>query len=389
MTTPSPSSANNGSSRAGRAIQALPLLFLSVLAFYNMDILHLMLAPNPIQDGKITYSPTRSVTLPEKFHLIPGVDPVIRNVVTGFAPSTLEEDKPSAWQMVVFLSDCGLLHLLWCLEGERGASRGGPAGFPTLFQTLAQLVGGGTTLPIVYFLSHVFRSPLPARPTYSIRINTHHAFIYTFLLLPLHSLPVWLMYHASTLQDRHWWTWLWQLYPVRVSLGYYILRTLFETRGRKQASTATASKPNSIHHSNHYHRHLLLALLPLIAISAGLWLHTLLASSYSLYEIFYPSPLPDELLGTFTGQMQVLLKWDYIFVVASSLLWWGYEMWDLKRVGRVTARGIAVLVVMWVGMGMVLGPAVGVAVVWLVREWYLVGGSGPGTEGFEKGKEGR
>lgn len=92
-----------------------------------MDVLHLMVAPNPIKDGKITYSPTRSVTLPRKFHLVPGVDPTIANVVTGFAPSTMEEDKPSWWQMLVFLSDCGLLHAVWCLEGERGASRGGPA----------------------------------------------------------------------------------------------------------------------------------------------------------------------------------------------------------------------------------------------------------------------
>lgn len=109
-----------------------------------------------------------------------------------------------------------------------------------------------------------------------------------------------------------------------------------------------------------------------MGVSAGVWIYTLISSTYSLYEIFCPSPLPYELVGTFTGQMRVLLKWDYIFVVGSSLLWWGYEMWDLKRAGKVTVGGIGKLLLMWLGVGLVLGPSVGFAVVWLVRERYLV-----------------
>jgi hypothetical protein len=90
-----------------------------------MDIISLMrLHPSPSSTGKIEWE-GGSVPILRRFHFLPFLDEVIRDVTVGFAPSTFTGyDDVSWWQMIGFLNDAGLMHFIWLLESSRPGAKG-------------------------------------------------------------------------------------------------------------------------------------------------------------------------------------------------------------------------------------------------------------------------
>jgi hypothetical protein len=110
-------------SKLRRALLAHPFLYISVGAFFCMDILGMIMRPSPSATGKIEWD-SGSVNILQRFHLLPILDEIYRDVTVGFAPSAFGFDPVSWWQMIVFLNDAGLLHLVWLLESSREGARG-------------------------------------------------------------------------------------------------------------------------------------------------------------------------------------------------------------------------------------------------------------------------
>lgn len=55
------------------------------------------------------------------------MDPVIREITPGFAPSSIGYDDVSRWQMINFLiADPGMFYAIWGFESLRKGVRGGP-----------------------------------------------------------------------------------------------------------------------------------------------------------------------------------------------------------------------------------------------------------------------
>jgi hypothetical protein len=107
-----------------RAFDAHPLLILSVASFFLMDIMTMIKDfDRPSITGRISWD-TGSVAILQKFHWIPFLDEVFKDVTVGFAPSTFEYDAPTWWQMFNFLNDFGVLYMIVLLEAGRRSSRG-------------------------------------------------------------------------------------------------------------------------------------------------------------------------------------------------------------------------------------------------------------------------
>lgn len=82
--------------------------------------------PSPTATGIIEWSEGKFPIL-EKFHWLPQLDPIIREITPGFAPSSFGYDDVSRWQMFNFIiSDVGVFYLIWGCESLRGAVDGGP-----------------------------------------------------------------------------------------------------------------------------------------------------------------------------------------------------------------------------------------------------------------------
>ncbi|KAF2265030.1 hypothetical protein CC78DRAFT_579711 [Lojkania enalia] len=197
-----------------RICLASPFLFLSVACFYLMNIISLIQDfPSPSATGRIEWS-SGSLPILQKFHLIPFLDEVFRDITVGFAPSTLGYDDVSRWSMTGFITDCGILYMVWLLESSRPSNNFSLVRFPAIVATLAQLGGGGVIIPIYYFFSIAFRPPTTSQSSLERRVNVGNAWIFLPLILIFHSIPAFAMYFSPELESRHYWTWFWQLYPV-------------------------------------------------------------------------------------------------------------------------------------------------------------------------------
>lgn len=113
-------------SKWNRALPASIFLLIGAACFYSMDILTLALNyPSPSATGFIEW-PGGKVPILQKFHLLPILDEVFRDVTIGFAPSTLGWDPVARWQMGTFLQDCGVMYFIWGMESmRRGVKEGG------------------------------------------------------------------------------------------------------------------------------------------------------------------------------------------------------------------------------------------------------------------------
>jgi hypothetical protein len=201
-------------------------------------------------------------------------------------------------------------------------------------------------------------------------VDLSDGFIYIPLLLLFHTIPVMGMYLAPSMQDRHWWTWMWQLYPVRVTIGYYLV---------KSVSIMLRWPKERVGFNLNYQTTLRLLVAPLIAVSAAVWIYVVLSTPYSLYTVFWPAQTTASLEGTFVGLMSRLLQFDQWFAMTSSFAWLWVLMADMTDVQR--QPGIrTVFFLANLGLLPVIGPGATFAVMWLVREKYLVG-----TENEAKG----
>ena len=109
-------------SRVRRTV-AYTFPLLSILALYCMDIISMIRAPSPSASGMIAY-PGGTVKILDKFHWLPVLDDIFRDVTVGFAPSAFEIDMVGWWQVFVFMADIGPMYFVMLMESSRASSKG-------------------------------------------------------------------------------------------------------------------------------------------------------------------------------------------------------------------------------------------------------------------------
>jgi hypothetical protein len=221
--------------------------------------------------------------------------------------------------------------------------------------TIAQLAGGGVFLPLCYFVYLAFAPPLESQPIAQRRINLDDAILYLPLIFLLHVIPANAMFFVAT-EDRLWWIFLWQLYPVRITIGFYLLRTIRNLIGWPKFGPDAS-----------YHTVLWTVMGPVIIVSNLVWMYLLSESPHSLFTLFYPAAPEPGLEGTFHGLMRRLLQVDEIACLGSVMLWLVYVMWDWL----VGAGNIGKLFLM-LTLIPVIGPSATCGVMWMLREMFLV-----------------
>jgi hypothetical protein len=131
MTLKSILSPATGGNRLARAIAALPIVGEWLWAMSHMHggglfkglILYL---EEPIKSGRIKFG---SINIPilDSFHGSKAIDDLWRLAIVAFAPSTLEIDPVSWFQMVTFITDLGVIYSIWLLESTRKVNKWTPA----------------------------------------------------------------------------------------------------------------------------------------------------------------------------------------------------------------------------------------------------------------------
>lgn len=210
-------------------------------------------------------------------------------------------------------------------------------------------------LPFTYFVYLTFCPPLESQPIAQRRVNLDDAILYPLVVFIAHYVPANAMFFAPV-EDRHWWIFLWQLYPIYISIGFYLLRTIRDIIGWPKMGPQTS-----------YNTVLWAVLGPAIAVSNLVWMYTLSEAPYTLSTLFLPAAPEPGLEGTFHAAMRTVLQVDYFACLGAVLLWLLYVMWNWV----VGAGNIGKLLLL-LTLVPIIGPAATCGVMWLVREMFLV-----------------
>ncbi|KAF2635231.1 hypothetical protein P280DRAFT_484804 [Massarina eburnea CBS 473.64] len=339
------------SSRLQRALPASVFLILAGICFYLMDILSFVTKFEPPGKSGVISHANGETPILQEFHWIGFLDEVFKDVTVGFAPSSFGYNDVSRWQMSNFMSDVGVAYVIFGLESLRMGIKGGPIYYPALFSTLAQVGGGGVFVTAYYFFNIVYGIPATESNVGKRKIDITGAWIFLFGILIFSNIPLAGIMFAPTYEQRHWWTWFWQLYPLRITIFYYAVLGF-----RRVVSLPNLAPPG-------YQMNLRLIMTPLILSPALMWVYTLVNCPYPLSAVFWPQPVSDLNIfdvNTWGERMKNTMVYDEIFVNGSTLLWLALSAQDLKELVSFIAISAVLLVV--------VGPGATVGIMWCLRE---------------------
>ena len=176
---------------------------------------------------------------------------------------------------------------------------------------VAQLLGVGTIAPLFYFLHYTFSLPAEKMlrlPASSIT-PVHPGTILTLVFLTTH-LPTTLMYISPQAQTRHYWTWVWQMYPVWFYVIHLILSNLSSQHERLALRTARLSIPLSL----------------VAASSAIVWLHLLSSCPFPIHSVLFPGLATQQTLGP---SLRRLFHVDELCAILATFIWFALEFLDI------------------------------------------------------------
>ncbi|VUC24072.1 unnamed protein product [Clonostachys rosea] len=342
-----------------RVALAVPLLYISYACVEAFAVDKLVALQEPyLQSGKIEWADGGSITILERFWHVQFLDELWRRFTVTFAPSTLAFDPVSSWQAFSFLNDLGPLFTIWILESSRVGNRYTPAWLPTIFAFSGQVMSLGAVTPLFYILCIIF-SPSSSKlvaettPAGQRRItSTDSSPVLLPILLFLHTFELVYAYGASELSTRHYWTWAWQMTPLFVGLANTSMATLISLSPSVSRQLKPISSP-----------HVLLGVPT--AISAGIWIYTLIFSPHSISTLFLPLIEPQDALEPLLRRG---LQIDELCVFGSSLLWIGYHIADLYVAGHVSTSEIFNAISLFPVVAALTGPGASLSYLWLWRE---------------------
>ncbi|KAK4031577.1 hypothetical protein C8A01DRAFT_21230 [Parachaetomium inaequale] len=293
-----------------------------------------------------------SIDIFRTFYRVRALDDMWRGVTIAFGLGSLGIDRVSWWQSLSFLTDLGPLYAVLLMESCRPANRWTPAYFATTATFLAQLLGIGAVAPLFYFLSFVFGPQAKDLADRQIQqLDPSQFALLLPLILALHTFEILGAYLSPDLVSRHYWIWAWQMSPLWIGVANFISARAVGSwlRNSRLASPAFIFQV-------------------LCAISAGVWISTLLLSPYSVSEIFLPTLArqTDDHLHT-RRAFQV----DEVSAFTACFLWLAYLLLDMHSAGLVGLNGFWPIAVLPIVLTF-LGPGVTVALVWSWREAMFV-----------------
>ncbi|KAK4644608.1 hypothetical protein QC761_306360 [Podospora bellae-mahoneyi] len=339
------------SSHLGRGVLALPLLYLSYFCNKRFDRDTLVELVPPILEKGFIPHPSGPVPVLEGIFPWKPANDLFRPISVIFAPSTLSID-PLAWhQMLFFLVDLGPVYLVLLLESFRDGNAYTAAYLATAWNFAAQILGLGVLAPLYCWLHFTFSpstSILALDPRKRLLKEEYIPFLLP-LLVALHYAWVYHMFFPHNLDQRHYYTWLWQPAPLWIGLANTILAKTIPTgwaKGSKLVGKGALS-------------------LVVAGISMVVWWYVILHSGFSLWEVFVPVTMAKR---EFVISMRGLLQYDLLCSFGGLLVWslgLMVDVWAAGAVGLGELIGGLVVVALAGVMG---GPGVAMLDAWWWRE---------------------
>ena len=222
-----------------------------------------------------------------------------------------------------------------------------------------QFFGIGTLMAFYCFV-HYVQSPVESLRARDLRLTDMS---YTATVLPVivlfHYIPNFGAYlHWINPETRHMWEWVWQPFPVFVSVVQYVLS--------KTVAPRTVQK-DRLNNTERDLPTICWTIGSLCALSTAVWHYTVFFAPYSMWTLFVPN-----LAATKTGDeyIRLFIQFDELFSFSACLLWLLYLFGDMKRAGMLKESWVSI-VLKGVATFVFAGPGVTIGAGWLWRERVL------------------
>ena len=184
--------------------------------------------------------------------------------------------------------------------------------------------------------------------------------LYDLVILPSmligYFVPTFSCYLHPTLQGRHWWSWIWQLYPVWYALiAFVLVKALERTPLKKWAALNQAALR-------------LVTVVAIALISVIVNVRVALQSGYSQMDLFYPYYFLDSPSDGAIA-LRTLIQYDQLCSQGAAIFWLAFQLSSLEAVPKffmlpALCVVTAVFAYGW-GIGIVL------LVGWSIREFII------------------
>jgi hypothetical protein len=222
-----------------------------------------------------------------------------------------------------------------------------------------QFFGVGVLMAVYSFI-HYIQSPVENFRARDLRLTDMS---YTASVLPVMILGHYIPLYCSFLPDidpqtRHMWNWIWQPFPVYVSILQFVLkRTVMSDTVREDRINNPSRDLPTIRYT----------IGTLCAISAATWWYTLYAAPFSWATLFIPNIALNQ---TGDEYIRMFLQFDQIFAIGACFLWLMYLYGDMKTAGMMEDSWVSI-VLKGAASLVVIGPGATVGLGWLYRERLL------------------
>lgn len=219
---------------------------------------------------------------------------------------------------------------------------------------VGQVIPIGLVGPIWLFFYLVLTPKTSFQAPGSIGINAANAAAVLPTVVLAYYIPHFAAFLHQDLNARHWWMWIWQLYPVWGSLIFFVL-------SRVLAPIVNGMPSRKI---------VQVTLVALSTVNVGVKWYTDVNSDFTAYETFVPKFLLEKPEDPVVALMTIL-QYDHICVFA------GVIMWLLRSLSETEAseKGRMMIVLVFLGLLSMFGViSVGTVtlIAWEIRERMMV-----------------
>ncbi|UNI13366.1 hypothetical protein JDV02_000116 [Purpureocillium takamizusanense] len=344
-------------SRTNRAIRALPIVALALLMARAVLMAETSgpLIERMHERSRFEFRDA-SAALTRRFYGVTLIDELFSPITAAFALLQFGVDSSAYWQSLVFLTDFAGIYAILLLESSRGMYRATVFRYPILLTFFAQIIPVGLLGPIYYFalsvlapLNQLLDSPDIGRLDPAVVA----AVLPTVFLA--YYLPHFGSYWSTSLEDRHWWNWIWQLYGVWGSLLLLLLA---------RSGLAGFLLPST--RSTDYLR---ISVGTFAAVGTLTHWYAALNADAPLLEALVPKYL---LRNPQDGMvaLRTIVQYDYVCSFGAVYCWLGYQYQDLKAAGRTRLSWARIGTVAVVSTA-ICGPGSALLLGWYTRERIL------------------
>ncbi|KAI9167882.1 hypothetical protein HJFPF1_04023 [Paramyrothecium foliicola] len=315
-------------SRWQRALYALPIFGLAILTAYAFTKTEatVPVVAEFLDNGRFEYNGV-SVPILKRFYGISLFDELFVNISAAFMQlQTKATDVDLYHNSVLFLTEFVSVYAILLFESSRPANKSTLFQFPSAVMFVAQLVTAGLVGNVFLFSYYIFRSFQSSNAPTRWGLNGALSVAVLPSIAIGYYIPHYFMFFSPSLEARHWWCWLWQLFPV---WGGVLVAFFSRATKLSRGATQWLDAPGN----SFFVAKLSIGVIALMNFVAH-W-YVALSSDKHLTELWTPKYFlerPDN----FGDGLKVIIQYDYIGTMGGTLLWLLYSLGDLKAADITT-----------------------------------------------------